>query len=112
MGFFSFLKKKKEEPSVLGMEPLKLDWGKPPVETVRPSPYAPVTPEVPSFELPKPFPEPTAFREVGAPKEFSRDIDLLSSKLDTIKAMLENLSHRLERLEQQQQQQAKDRLRW
>ena len=110
MGFFSFLNRKNQEPPIPGMEPLKFDLGKSPVETIRPSPYAPHTPEVPSFEMPKPFPEPTAFREAGASREFSRDVELLSSKLDTIKAMLENLSHRLERIEQQQQ--AKDKARW
>lgn len=104
MGFFSFLKKKEEHP--FGMEPLKLDL-KPPVETVRPSPMAPHTPEVPSFETFKPFPEPMP---IGGPPRESRDIELLSAKLDTIKVMLENLSHRLERIEQQQQQ--KERARW
>jgi len=111
MGFFSFLKKKNESmfPEI---EPLKLDLGKHPMETVRPSPAAPLTPEVPSFEpsfnLPSP---PPLFKE--GPREMSRDIELLSSKLDTIKAMLENLGHRLERLEQQQQAKEKtERLRW
>jgi len=106
MAFFSFLKKKNAE-ALPKLEPLKLDFG---AQTIRPSPTAPITPEVPSFEMPKPFSEPTAFREQSASREMSRDIDLLSSKLDTIKAMLENLSHRLEKIEQQQQ--AKDKLRW
>ena len=108
MGFFSFLKKK-EEPAIPGIEPLKLDLSHPPFETIRPSPSAPITPEVPSFEPHFNMPEPSpSFPQ----REASRDIELLSSKLDTIKAMLENIGHRLERLEQQQQQQQKDRARW
>jgi hypothetical protein len=100
MGFFSFLKKKHEAPTK--MEPLKLEMGDKPVT---PSPIAPHTPEVPSFE-PEPFRpmhEPTAFKEATAGAK-DRDIELLSAKIDTLKAMLENISHRLDRMEQQQKE--------
>lgn len=111
MGFFSFLKRK-EEPAIPGIEPLKLDLSHPPFETIRPSPSAPITPEVPSFEPHFNMPEPSPSSFMQQKESSSRDIELLSSKLDTIKAMLENIGHRLERLEQQQQQQQKDRARW
>ena len=116
MAFFSFLvKKKKEAPS--GVEPLKLDINLPLIESVRPSAAAPPTPEVPSFSLPPTpsFEQPGAFREAEAyrgevaAKDFSRSIDLLSAKLDNIRLMLENLNHRLDKMEAQQKKEA---IRW
>jgi len=112
MGFFSFLKKKKPEKLSGGVEPLKLDINFPPAEPIRPSPSAPETPEVPSFNLP-PTPsleQPSSFREAESYKgEMARSIELLSAKLDNIKLMLENLNHRLDKMESQQK---KETIRW
>ncbi len=64
----------------------------------------------PSHPAPSSFPEPAA--NPFAPSAFEaksqfessvgqKDIDLLSSKLDTIKAMLENVIQRLDRIEKE-----------
>jgi hypothetical protein len=117
MGFFSFLKEKRQ-PSFKGggIEPLKLDINLPPIHSI-PSSAIPETPEVPSFNLPPQptFDAPSSFRdadsykaETGA-KDLSRSVELISSKLDTIKAMLENLNHRLDKLEGTQK---KETIKW
>ncbi|MBW3023076.1 hypothetical protein KY308_03155, partial [Candidatus Woesearchaeota archaeon] len=97
------MKKRKEEAPAL--ESLKLDLGQKPVETVKPSPYAPPIQELPPIYEPEPFkpryPEPTSFKDSAAAAK-DRDVELLSAKMDTIKAMLESISHRLDRIEQQQ----------
>jgi len=116
MGFFSFLSKKPAEEK--GIEPLKLDLNLPPIENIKPSPYAPPTPEVgsqpfnfsspPSFEQPSAFKDSESFRSDAAAKDLAKSMELLSSKLDTIKLMLENLNHRLDKLESQK----KETIRW
>jgi len=115
MGFFSFLKKKKAEEK--GIEPLKLDINMPPVTEVKPHPSAPATPEMsfpsyaptPSFEQPSAFKEAEAYRGEIATKDLAKSIELLSAKLDNIKLMIENLNHRLDKLEAQQKKEA---IRW
>ena len=117
MAFFSFLKMKKEPKSGIGIEPLKLDVNFPPVEPMKMGLSVPETPEVPSFNLPSTpsFEQPSAFREAEsykgelASKDLSRSMELLSSKLDTIKAMLENLNHRLDKIENAQK---KETIKW
>lgn len=53
----------------------------------------------PSFGTPTP---PQAFKEMAQQASVSsRDVELLSSKLDTIKAMLDNISNRMAILEKQ-----------
>jgi hypothetical protein len=115
MGFFSFLKRKKGAGGGT-IPPLKLDLNLPPLESAKPSPPAPEIHELsymPPVE-PSPFGQPSALKEAEsyrgelASKDLSRSIELLSSKLDTIKAMLENLNHRLDKLESQK----KETIRW
>ncbi len=114
MRFFSFLKKKNEPKLGIGIEPLRLDVNLPPVESKF---SVPETPEVPSFNLPSApsFEQPSAFRESDsykgelASKDISRSMELLSSKLDTIKAMLENINHRLDKMENAQK---KETIKW
>jgi hypothetical protein len=124
MGFFSFLKKKPAEKKS-GIEPLNLNVNLPPIESVRPSPSASLTPEVPSSGIPplEPMPSfgqpqaerPEAFREAesfrgeASSKDLSRSLELLSAKLDNIKLMIEGLNHRLDRLEAEKK---KETIRW
>jgi len=129
MGFFSFLKKKAgaEEGIPKGIEPLKLDINLPPVEPVAPHPRAPETPEVPPYESPsfgsghsaygfsQSAEQPSSFREAEAhksemaEKDVSRSLDLLSAKLDAIKLMIENLGHRIDKMEAEKK---KETIRW
>lgn len=119
MGFFSFLKKKEASPAKGGIEPLKLDLNLPPIENIKPSSSAPLTPELgspfpniapsPSFEQPSAFRDQESYKSDIAAKDLSRSIELLSSKLDTIKVMLDNLNHRLDKMESSQK---KETIRW
>lgn len=117
MGFFSFLKKKKEPPYEKGAEPLKLDINLPPVEPVRPHPFAPETPEVtpqqeipplsmPREERPEAFREADSYRGELATRDLSKSLDLLSAKLDSIRLMIENLNHRLDKIETEKKKEA------
>lgn len=114
MGFFSFLQKKRRAPSFGGgsVEPLKLDLNLPPIESSKPfstpdpEPFS--MPSTPSFEPPQSFKESDTFKSDLATKDISRSIELLSSKLDTIKVMIENLNHRLDKIEGQK----KETVRW
>ena len=115
MAFFSFLKKRKA-PSFGGggAEPLKLDLNLPPIEPSKPFSTMPEPepsfniPSTPSLDQPSAFRESETYRGDLATKDMSRSIELLSSKLDTIKAMLENLNHRFDKLEGQK----KETIRW
>ncbi len=59
-------------------------------------------PREPSYE-PTPSLTPSAFKEQAAQQAgpSSKDIELISSKLDTIKAMLENMNNRLAAIERE-----------
>lgn len=91
MGIFSKLfSKKEEEPGeqeLFPRESLGLD-------------EKPVSPET-AYELPPHLEEPASLRQQAQPLSSlsSRDIDLLNSKLDTIKALLNSLDQRLASLE-------------
>lgn len=103
MGVFSILKKmfgKKNMPEEKKLElPTleKTELGLP--EAPRPEP------EIPKFEpAPTPSFEPPSYREISPPapqppKDVSREIELISAKLDTLKVMIDSLGHRLEALE-------------
>lgn len=111
MGFFSFLKKK-EKPIIPKFEPLNIDLEKPPLD-LKSSTLPPSTPEfspeITKFDQLK-IPETTrlSFQEPPQKEITPRDIELIFAKLETIKVMIENLSHRIERIEQQQ----KERIKW
>jgi len=102
MGILSFLRKRKKEEFLPAPTLEKLELGIPEIEKKEPTQL----PSLPS--LPPPITEPS-FKEFTAPqKDISKDIELISAKLDTIKSMIENLSHRIEKLEQQK----KETIRW
>ena len=116
MGIFSFLRgKKKEEGLALTPPSLeKLELGLPGIEK-REAPgaaAAPALPSLPALPSVPSAPEP-GFKEFAAPpRDISKDIELVSAKLDAIKSMIENLSHRLERLEAAQKQKERETIRW
>ncbi len=103
MSIFSIFKKFGKKPEELKFElpPLeKTDLGLkteeqklPEMPKFEPSPAAPA----PSFEtmtyreIPMPQPQ--------APKDVSKDLELISAKLDTLRAMIESLNHRIESMD-------------
>lgn len=136
MSFFSFGKKKyspKSDKGSLGIKPLKFDTNLPPIESIKPHPDAPETPEFnpsaepfPHFDEPSqsprplhqlnhPMEKPSAFQqsqnyqEEISTKDISKNIELISAKLDAIKAMIENLNHRMDKIENKDK---KETLRW
>ena len=75
----------------------------------------------------EPFEQPSAFQERSSQYQFqerpryapapqesisSKDMEIISAKLDALRAMVENISHRLENLERQQQQAYEPRRQW
>lgn len=64
-----------------------------PPETLAPEHrLGPMPEEEPSFNAPKP----SAFQAAGAP---NKDMEIISAKLDALKATLDNINHRLENIE-------------
>ncbi len=132
MGIFSFLKKKKKPEEKKGKGAMNLDVNLPPIEPVKPHPSAPETPETapehpypgqgrqpepspytppsfPSPEQPQAFKEAESYRAEVANKDLAKSLDLLSAKLDAIKVMIENLNHRIDKLEQKEK---RETVRW
>jgi hypothetical protein len=83
----------------MGTEPS----GFPEEPSTHPSPAAgvPEEPSGPDFSAPPGGPAPThpAAAQMPSPASGNRDIELISAKLDAIKAMLENINQRLATLE-------------
>jgi hypothetical protein len=104
MGIFSMFKifGKKQEAKFEMPSFEKTELGLPKSEEMK-------MPEIPKFEpeiAPAPAPsfEAPSYREIPAPqpqapKDVSKDLELISAKLDTLRAMIEGLSHRLETME-------------
>ncbi len=108
-GFFSFLKKKEEEP--------KFDFNLGLNEPIQKAELGPKEP-APSFSYsPQPTPPPLepvqSFQDLkqNDSSKMNRDLELISAKLDTIKAMIETLSQRISHLEKQQPPE-RERIRW
>ncbi len=94
MGIFGRLFGKKKEEDELGLEPM-------PKENLGLE-EKPVIPEAPGQELPPHLAEPSAptLTAPTTPGTISpRDIDLLNSKLDTLKAILNSMDQRIANLE-------------
>lgn len=106
MGIFSIFKMfgKKQEAKFEMPSFEKTELGLPKPEEMK-------MPEIPKFE-PEPAPAPApahsfdaqSYREIPAPqpqlpKDVSKDLEVISAKLDTLRAMIESLNHRLESME-------------
>lgn len=116
MGILSFLRRKKKEEALALPAPSfeKLELGLPGIEKreVSETTALPALSSLPTLPTPPSVPE-QSFREFAAPqRDITKDIELISAKLDAIKSMIENLSHRLERLESAQKQKERETIRW
>ncbi len=123
MGILSFFRKKKEEDEFGGLpEDLKVpDFSKEesglfPAE--QPSPFPSASSSFQPSPIPSPAPslQPQAFQQMQAPSS-DKDLQIINAKLDTLKAMLETVMSKLERLEREKLIENKElkyplRLKW
>ena len=112
MALFGFLKRKKEEE----FESLEKELGLPeeigkvpePEKLPEPPPTEPEKPEEPRFkegefevkEIPKQEPLPT------------KDLELISAKLDSIRLMIDNMNERIKHIERLEEEEFKKRRVW
>lgn len=105
---FGFVKRllgrRKVEPELAPLKPgLEMPTGLPELERTLPA-----VPTIPTSAAPPIAERPSALAaESGL--ELKREFELVNAKLDALKAMLEGLSHRLEKLEEKEK---KEVLRW
>lgn len=137
MSFLSFFKRKKQDEFAFPTNPFtdplqKVDTSKqdfsqptqtfPSQSSFSPSTYTQPSLSPPSFEPPSFSPpsqsafQPSSFSNMqtyAGEKDLRKDIELLSSKLDTIKALLDAINQRLTTLERSvQEKEKKETLRW
>ncbi len=115
MGILSFLRRKKKDEALALPAPSleKLELGLPGIEKREAeAPALPTLPSLPALPSLPSAAEPSFKEFAASPRDISKDIELISAKLDAIKSMIENLSHRLERLEAAQKQKERETIRW